>query len=835
MEDCLKIELVNPVYIRVHCHSGVASELSEYFTFKVPGYKFTPAYKNKLWDGSIRLFSTRSNQIYAGLRSHVEAFAKERDYEVELLSDFSDVEFPDDEAADFIKALNTPIAPRDYQVAAFTHAIRKKRAVLVSPTGCHAKGSRVIMSNGSSKAVEDVRVGDYLMGIDNQPREVLRLFRGEQALYEIQPFRSDNFTVNADHILHLRDITSGEHHNISVADYLAKSDDFKYRNYLISNMEAKEFGSLEQLPIDPYFVGLYLGDGTCRGCAITTADQEIIDYVVSTAEHLHMSTRLQHTNSKAKTIHLTGVVCKAGRSRNKLVALFEDIGLFFGSTSTTTCETKHIPEKYKLASVQDRMQLLAGLIDTDGYLQNGTSYTLTSKSRRLIDDAAFVARSLGFASSVYTRHNKKLGRDYWEMSIIGNISLIPTKLARKRVFKNKPDHELRRMRFGIEPRGVGEFFGFELSGDHLYFTDNWIVNHNSGKSFIQYMITMYYQAILAGIKKTLIVVPTTGLVRQMKSDFESYGLPEQHIHVIYSGEDKQTNRPIVISTWQSIFNMPDKWFDQFGVVLMDECHLAKATSTVGILTKLRKCEYRYGFTGSLDGSQTNELVIQGLLGPVKRVATTAELIEQKHLADFQIKAIVLKYDAQIKAEMRQQYKKMTYQDEVSFLISSEQRNRFIKNLALSLKGNTLLLFQLVDRHGSILYNMIKDAAPTRPVFFVHGGVDGEERESIRQLLEIQKDAIVVASAGTFSTGINIRNLHNIIFASPSKSRVRNLQSIGRGLRRSDTKSSATLYDIADDLSFNGRKNHTLRHFIERVSLYNEEKFPYKLFTIDVSK
>ena len=488
MDEIIQIQRHDDVYLRVFCDGGTAMELSEYFTFKVPGYQHMPAYKNKLWTGDIRLFNTATGLIYAGLRFYIERFAKERGYEVEHLSDFSDTEYSLKEAEEFLGRLNTALAPRDYQVTAFTHAVRTGRALLVSPTG-------------------------------------------------------------------------------------------------------------------------------------------------------------------------------------------------------------------------------------------------------------------------------------------------------------------------------------------------------SGKSFIQYLIAMYYQSLFMGKQKTLIIVPTSGLVHQMGSDFESYGLDEKYIHKIYSGQEKDTSQPIVITTWQSVFRMPKKWFDQFGCVLVDECHLAKAQSITGILTKLSHCKYRFGFTGSLDGSLTHALVIQGLLGPIKRVATTAELIEKKHLSDFKIKALVLKYSD----ETRQACKNMSYKDEMAFFINSEARNRFIRNLALSLKGNTLLLFQRVEKHGKSLYNELKEMAGDRPVFFVHGGIDGEERETVRMLIESSTDAIVVASVGVFSTGVNVKNLHNIIFASPSKSKVRTLQSIGRGLRTHDSKQQAVLYDIADDLSWKSKKNYTLLHFAERVKLYDEEKFLYKLYTVSLKE
>lgn len=478
--DSLEISRHDEVYIKVRCEPGVAQELSDYFTFFVPGYKFMPAFKNKFWDGKIRLFNPLTCLIYTGLIPYIEKFCKERNYLIDYIDDFSCEEFSLKEAKDFVSKIKPTMEPRDYQLEAFVYAVRNRRALLLSPTA-------------------------------------------------------------------------------------------------------------------------------------------------------------------------------------------------------------------------------------------------------------------------------------------------------------------------------------------------------SGKSFIIYLLTRYYNA------RTLIIVPTTSLVSQLASDFADYGFEsDRYVHRIFSGQDKQTDKPITISTWQSIYKLDKKYFEQFDVVIGDEAHLFKAASLASIMSKLHRCRYRFGFTGTLDGTQTHRLVLEGIFGAVKKVTTTAELIEQKHLADFNIKAIVLKYPDEIKKML----KDASYQDEIDFIVRNDARNRFIKNLALSLdNGNTLLLFQYVEKHGKVLYDMIKNDAGDRKVFFVSGEIDGEEREQIRKIVESEKNAIIVASYGTFSTGVNIRNLHNIIFSSPSKSRIRNLQSIGRGLRKSETKTTSTLYDISDDLSWKSKKNHTLLHFIERINIYNEEKFEYKIYTV----
>jgi superfamily II DNA or RNA helicase len=314
----------------------------------------------------------------------------------------------------------------------------------------------------------------------------------------------------------------------------------------------------------------------------------------------------------------------------------------------------------------------------------------------------------------------------------------------------------------------------------------------------------------------------------MTSDFEDYGYPTGQIHKIMSGQEKHSDKMVTVATWQSIYKLPKQWFKQFDVVFGDEAHLYKAKSLTTIMTALQ-CKYKFGLTGTLDGTEVNPLILQGLFGPVRKVITTSELMDQKHLAELSIKALVLKYPD----EIRKLVSTYDYQAEMDFLTQSSIRNKFIKNLALSLSGNTILLFQYVEKHGKVLYDMLAKESIDRNVFFISGDVSGEKREEIRKIIETETNAIIVASYGTSSTGINIKNLSNVIFASPSKSRVRNLQSIGRGLRTSETKTTATLYDIADNLSWKSKKNYTLLHFLERVRMYNGEKFKYKVYNINL--
>ena len=364
----------------------------------------------------------------------------------------------------------------------------------------------------------------------------------------------------------------------------------------------------------------------------------------------------------------------------------------------------------------------------------------------------------------------------------------------------------------------------------------------SGKSLIIYQLLRWYlDHVRDSHKRAIIIVPTTALVEQMYKDFSDYSSEDKDfdaqsmLHRIYSGQEKETDAPIIITTWQSAVTMGPKWFEQFGAVFGDEAHLFKAQSLTKIMSWLKNAWFRIGTTGTLPGGEdakVNKLVLEGCFGPVYQVTTTHELISADVLAQLKIHMLVLKYPESI----RKEYGNLEYQEELDFLTSYEPRNRFITNLIADLKGNTLILYQFVEKHGEPLFEAVKKKLKDtkRKVYFVSGEVDTKERERIRNLVEKEEGSVIIASFGTFSTGINIKNLHNIIFASPTKSQIRVLQSIGRGLRKTEDERPTTVYDIADDLSRKNSKNYTLTHGIERAKIYSKEKFDFQVHEVPIS-
>jgi superfamily II DNA or RNA helicase len=351
----------------------------------------------------------------------------------------------------------------------------------------------------------------------------------------------------------------------------------------------------------------------------------------------------------------------------------------------------------------------------------------------------------------------------------------------------------------------------------------------SGKSLIIYLIVRH---LISYKKQGILIVPTVSLVEQMYTDFKSYGWEvDKYCQKIYAGQPKEPDKFLVISTWQSVFDMPKSYFKDFDFIIGDEAHTFKAKSLTTIMDNLVNADVRIGTTGTIDSTKVHQLVLEGLFGSIKKVVSTKTLMDRGQLATLNIKCMVLKYPT----ESCKLAKKMSYQEEIDYIVRFHPRNEFISKLALSLEGNSLILFTYVDKHGKVLFDNIKKQAGNRKVFFVFGGTEVQDRESIRAITEKETDAIIVASYGVYSTGINIKNLHNIIFSSPTKSKIRSLQSIGRGLRLGQDKLSATLYDIVDDLRSSSHDNFAIKHFEERANIYSGEKFPFKIYNFNLTQ
>lgn len=363
----------------------------------------------------------------------------------------------------------------------------------------------------------------------------------------------------------------------------------------------------------------------------------------------------------------------------------------------------------------------------------------------------------------------------------------------------------------------------------------------SGKSLIIYLIAWFVVAVMGG-SKVLIVVPLRQLVSQLIKDFSEFSGGRTD-GMMCEVEGKKTlaseiNEKVVITTWHAVYKQPASWFEQFSGIVGDEVHRFKASSLKSLMEKLGGCPFRVGLTGSMDRTETNEMVLEGLFGPPMRLATTRDLQNRGIIAKSQVRAVVLKHPkARLKTDLyNYDPSELTgsekYEREIQYLAGCEPRNSFLCHLTLSLLGNTLVLFERVEAHGAVIFERLVKERPDN-TFFIHGGVDVKLREQVKAKVEASDQSITVASLGTFSTGINIKRLNNIVFAFVGKAPITLLQSIGRGLRVAADKRSCLLVDIADDLRLTSRssENYTLRHFKERIAIYQDEKHPVSVSTV----
>lgn len=349
---------------------------------------------------------------------------------------------------------------------------------------------------------------------------------------------------------------------------------------------------------------------------------------------------------------------------------------------------------------------------------------------------------------------------------------------------------------------------------------------SSGKSLIIYLTIKFLLEQIEG--RVLLIVPTTNLVTQMFNDFQDYENAPIQWAETSTDKNRKGDKQVFISTWQTAIRQTDKSFwAGFDVLMVDEAHHCKATSLNKISDALGNVEFRFGFSGSIKANwgDTDYWTIASQFGKIHTTTTTKNLIQQNQIAKANVVLVEIDHRSEI-------IPKLDYQSELKYICTSPERNDLILKIVENTKGNTLVLFSLVELHGKPLYETMQAKFPDRTILFVYGAVDAEEREKIRQFAEENKDVVIIASYQTFSTGVNIKNLHNVIFAAPTKSFTRVVQSIGRGLRKSDTKTECTIFDLFDLLYGEPTKirrtNYTYRHFLNRLEIYKREGFPAKM-------
>lgn len=354
---------------------------------------------------------------------------------------------------------------------------------------------------------------------------------------------------------------------------------------------------------------------------------------------------------------------------------------------------------------------------------------------------------------------------------------------------------------------------------------------SSGKSLIAYLFFNLLK-YMDDEAKFLLVVPSISLVSQMAGDFKEYAEDwcdfDQYVHQIYSGKEKWTDKPITISTWQSLQKMSKKYFNQFDAIIVDEVHTASAKVLAGIVTKCENAEFKIGMTGTLNECKIDKLQLKGLFGKIVKVARTKDLMKKGYISKLKINGIILNYPKEL---CRVNKNIGSYEEEVKIINGQTIKHKYICALANSRNKNTLILFRL--RKLGIAIKERLESSSKKKIFYVDGTVNVKYREAVRKYCESHDDAIVIASYGTFAVGINIKNLHNVIFAESMKSVIKVLQSVGRLLRLHKSKEFATLFDITDNLTVGKKKNYLLKHFIKRTEYYDNEQLDYNITEVNI--
>lgn len=682
---------------------------------------------------------------------------------------------------------------RNYQKQASDAAVRlftskaDKNGLVILPTGCHAKGSYVLTSDGVCIKVEDVKVGDFLLGNDGTPRKVLELHNGVDDMYKVTPIKGEPFIVNGGHILHLYKTNEGKGYNccqprydeISVKEYVAKSANYKHLHKL-HRVSQIDFGNDKYL-FDPYFVGLYLGDGCCiNGLSITTQREEVVEYLREFARTYGLGFRAaekRNGENKAKSYFFPYAFAN-NNTPNPLQVTIRGLGL-----EGKVAGDKFIPHQYKVASVEDRFRLLAGLLDTDAfYDKEKNTFEYCSKSKRLADDVVFVCRSLGFFAQI-GKTKVVNGESYYRIQISGDLNLIPTKVAIRQGRARKQKKSVLVTGFSVEYLGRGEYFGFTLDGNHLYCDNQFFIHHNSGKSLVIADIASRLEGPL------LVFQPSKEILQQNFAKLQSYGIFDCGCYSASVG-CKDINR-ITFATIGSVMNhMSD--FDCFKNIIIDECHYvnskagqykefieAKNRQVVGLTATPYRLDRAEG--GSILKFLTR--VRPRIFSKVIYCCQIGELLSKGYLADlhyYDLTTLDLRrvrsnstgadYDER---SLLAEYERSGFYDKLSNTVVKvlQPKSGIPRKGVLVFTAFTMEARQLVDKLQSLGVNAA----------IVTGETPKKEREAILEGFK-RREIKVVVNVGVLTTGFDYPALDTVVLARPTKSLGLYYQMVGRAIR-----------------------------------------------------
>jgi superfamily II DNA or RNA helicase len=808
--------------LRGQLDSEVVKSLDKIMSYDHPGYMFMTGARGGYgnggasggWDGKVRLL-TKNGKFPIGLLSVTESLLKEKKIPYKIRDQRPELHYGKE-----LPLISDKFEIRPYQFGAVKRATEAGSGIMKMATGCHAKGAEILLYDGSVKKAEDVVVGDLLMGPDSKPRRVLELCRGRDRMVKINPTKGDSFTINQDHILSLKrtkrrtgDKKAGNIEDVKFSDWERLTP---YGKHIRKLFRVGVDFSKKELLMDPYLMGLLLGDGSLHSSiGITSVDKEIIFYCKNKAEDLGLYLR-----KNGLTYYFTTGFKNKGK--NKLINIVRKEGLH-----QTGSGNKFIPKNYKTSNRADRLSLLAGILDTDGSY-DGKTYDFISKSKKLSEDVAFVSRSLGLAAYISKQYkvctNNGVGGYYYRVCISGELSEIPCKLPRKKANPRRQKKSVLVTGFKYEEAGIQDYYGFKVDKDHRYLMGDFTVTHNSGKSFIIATLAAKYNI------PTVVYVIGIELLYQMKETIEAaYGIP---CGIVGGGLCDTSKQVTIMTIWSAAaaFNKKAKVSDndttgdskkhtdklnkasvrkrvqEAQLFIFDECQYA-ASETLQFLHRASiSAKHRFLLSGTPWRDTGDDILIEAVSGPRICDISATKLIKQGYLVPPDIHFLDVPVMRGVGKTYHDVYK--------AYVVENEERNDLIFKAAKKLvaAGKKVLILVVRVKHGQLLYKKLKDEFS---VSFLDGAKSSKVRMSAIQDMKDGKTEILIASK-IFDQGIDIPELDALILAGSGKSSGRALQRIGRAIRKHKGKKKAIIVEFFDNCKY-------LRdHSEARIKVYRSE-------------
>jgi len=782
--------------------------ISDALSYYVDGAEHTGRGKNQGWDGRSSFLEFSTGVFPAGFLSSVVDKLRSKGYTVTVKRKPLPAPLGPDVDEAYAAVNPFKVDPRyDYQPETVRRLEKYGAMIAQVATGggkCHGRNTPIMMYDGTLKMVQDVVVGDRLMGPDSKPRNVLSVCSGRDDLYRVTPTKGDPYVVNSAHILSLKKTSrgfrgrnrdgdkysKGEIVNINVEDYLAETKTFRHTHK--GWRAAVDFEPSGPLPIDPYFLGVMLGDGSCKTTVgVTTMDEEIAETVIEQAEiwGLEVKRYAKPSNKATSYILTTG---RTGGAENPLMAALRVLGI---------SERKHVPLLYRTASREDRMKLLAGLLDTDGYYDGKCMY-LTQKNEELLDDVIFIARSLGFAAykkrvSKTCCNNGKAGT-YFTTVISGDIDQIPVKLERRKPKPRAQKKDVLVTGLSVEAIGEGDYFGFELDGDHLYLLGDFTVTHNT-------MIAM--TAVKRIMRPTLFLTTRSVLMYQMKRGFEEAGFK---VGVLGDSEWRPI-RGVNVGMIQTIaprlenretMGVMTKLLHMFEFAILEEAHEAGSESYFRVLNEMVNARYRLALTATpfMRADAEANMRLMAVSGQIGIRVPEKLLIERNILARpiFQYREVAPPKDLKSFQGWQKAY-------DIG-VVKNEARNADILHRARFARDLGLPVMILVQRknHGITIRDLCR--AEGMQTEFIHGAHDNAQRQKALDRLKRGETHVLIGST-ILDVGVDVPAVGMVILAGGGKAEVALRQRIGRGLREKKTGPNVCLVVDYNDTGNRYLKKH----------------------------